>query len=109
MRRYGILLFTACILAAAGSLLISTGAMAYGKHSPAAPAASQSTADRDVLGAAFDPSKKDHDNGVGNNCDPGWGRGNQARFPNQAGDSTGCRSKASTAAVSAATAAETAG
>ena len=83
--------------------------MAYGKHSPAAPAASQSTADRDVLGAAFDPSKKDHDNGVGNNCDPGWGRGNQARFPNQAGDSTGCRSKASTAAVSAATAAETAG
>src|SRR5579859_4732717 len=59
------------------------------------------TADRDVPGAAVDPSKKDHDNGVGNNCDPGFGKGNQAKFgtADQSVDprDTGCRSASGTA------------
>lgn len=58
--------------------------------------ATGSTTDRDVPGASVDPSKKDHDNGVGNNCDPGFGKGNQAKFgtEGQAVDprDTGCRS-----------------
>jgi chemotaxis protein histidine kinase CheA len=40
-----------------------------------------------------DPSKKDHDNGVGNNCDPGYGEGNQAKMPPDEPTPTTCGSK----------------
>jgi hypothetical protein len=62
----------------------------------AAPAAATTTSGGstvcDVPGKACDPSKTDHDNGIGNNCDPGYGRGNQAKFPPDE-TTTSCRTK----------------
>src|SRR5579859_112294 len=92
-------------LAAITGLLIFAPAVSAASHGAAqaahTTATATSTTDRDVPGAAVDPSKKDHDNGVGNNCDPGFGEGNQARFgtAGQAVDprDTGCRSASGTA------------
>jgi hypothetical protein len=89
----------ACGLACASLLVLSTAVSAdahkpSGHPTPAAGAAStnSSTSKCDVPGAACDPSKSDHDNGVGNNCDPGYGEGNQAKFaPDET--TTGCRTK----------------
>jgi hypothetical protein len=58
----------------------------------AAPTTSGGSTGCDVPGQACDPSKTDHDNGIGNNCDPGYGRGNQAKFPPDE-TTTGCRTK----------------
>ena len=80
-------LLVAGFSATAGLLLLSPGAFAdargQGNSQPTQTSATPATSrgsDRDVRGAAVDPSKKDFDNGAGNNCDPGFGRGNQAKF-----------------------------
>ncbi len=105
-------LFGGIAVACSMALTASAPAMAGGgghKHGASLMAAggpTQSTTvvagggsfDRDVRGASVDPSAKsghDHDNGLGNNCDPGLGgavtkTGNFARFgANQTGD-TAC-------------------
>src|SRR5579859_3977686 len=77
------LLSPAVVAASHASNKVAQSTAAAGQPAAAAgqPAsATAPTADRDVPGAAVDPSKKDHDNGVGNNCDPGFGKGNQDRF-----------------------------
>jgi hypothetical protein len=104
MKRYGSLLLTAFVVAAAGVLMLSNAVFAADRHAAGAAQASSSvstSSDRDVPGAAVDPSHKDRDHGVGNNCDPGWGRGNQADFPNQSGDSAGCGTTAAGAGQAA--------
>ncbi len=81
-----------CVLLAMGALVVSaTAASASGHpHQAAAPVSGAAATGCDVPGAACDPSKTDHDNGIGNNCDPGYGRGNQVKFaPDE--KTTGCR------------------
>lgn len=92
----------ALAVASAGVLVLGTGAFAWDRHASASelrPGAQSFGQARvatgcDVPGRSCDPSKTDHDNGVGNRCDPGWGRGNQAKQPKPDEVITGCRAKA---------------
>ena len=100
-------LLLAAALAGGSLLLMSSGVLASGGDShgggrAAQPAHQQTAAAQqpsgstcDVPGRACDPSKTDHDNGVGNNCDPGYGQGNQAKFPPDE-TATSCRSTSGT-------------
>ncbi len=95
--------------ASAGALILSTGALAADHHTSSTSQSSGSERSMatiakgcDVPGASCDPSKTDHDNGVGNNCDPGYGRGNQRKMPPDEA-STSCRTKASSAERSGST------
>lgn len=91
-------------MAVAGTamLFFSSGVWASGSHHSSTPQPTGSASRCDVPGKACDPSKTDHDNGVGNNCDPGYGQGNQAKYPPDE-STTSCRSKTSTEKASPAT------
>jgi hypothetical protein len=100
------------LIAGAALVLTETSVLAAVKPQVVSPSSDQPTSShsmRDVPAAAVDPSKTDTDNGAGNNCDPGYGRGNQARFPNDDTTAPACASsgaaasRAGAAAASAAT------
>ena len=86
---------TSAVALATGALLcLGTGALAADDGHQGAKAPTQASGERDVPGRAVDPSRTDHSNGVGNNCDPGHGRGNQVKYPSQDGDQpTACTRK----------------
>lgn len=92
--------FMALAAAGAGALFLSSGAMAAGNHGSnpghGAAQASSTSSGCDVPGKSCDPTARGGtektDNGVGNNCDPGYGRGNQAKFPPDESTST-CRTQ----------------
>lgn len=87
----------ALALASGALLILGGGAQANGDggraHAGAPGAAQPAATGCDVPGTVCDPSKSDHDNGVGNNCDPGFGRGNQTRFAPDEKTTTGCRTR----------------
>ena len=95
-------LATSAVIVFSYSVLAAPGghkAQAPPSRSPGA-ASTTAPAGCDVPGAACDPSKTDRDNGVGNNCDPGYGQGNQAKFPPDEA-STSCRTTSSSPSAAA--------